>query len=60
MSHTIRYEAEEARSAQEARRLFAALRKAKRQHPRHTAVEVAFATPDTYAGPIMVRVEVPA
>lgn len=61
MSKTIRYTEHMAPSGvSEKRRLMAALRRAKRQHPRHTAVEASFPINGRTDGPILVRVEVPA
>ncbi len=60
MSKTIRYTEHMApRSESAKRQLHAALRRAKRQHPRWESVEARFIA-DRSSGPIMVRVEVPA
>ena len=61
MSRTIRYTEHMAPATlSEKRRLMAALRRAKRQHPRWTAVEAAFPVNGRTDGPIIVTVEVPA
>ena len=59
MSRTIRYTEHMAPSTlSEKRRLMAALRRAKKDHPRWTAVEASFHL-DRTDGPIVVLVEEP-
>ena len=62
MSKTIRYtEHMSPTSVSAKRRLMAAMRRARRQHPKATAREAFFHNPDQWqTSPIVVRVEVPA
>jgi hypothetical protein len=60
VSKTIRYTEHMAPSTASAkRRLQAALKRAKRQHPRWESIEARFIANGS-SGPIVVRVEVPA